>query len=312
MSVETAVTGDLLPEGADREDKLALPCLGPLMQRPEVYAPGVEQFWTDPHIAKSMLKAHLDPTHDAASRRPKMIDRTVGWLVDHLGLAPGTRLLDLGCGPGLYAQRLARRGVAVTGVDFSANSLAYARAEAAEAELPIKYLCQDYRHLAFKSDFDVAMMIYYDLGALSGQDRGIVLDRVYQALRPGGRFVFDVLTCEGRRRARRKPGWQVSQGGFWRPGPHLVLTDVHRYPEDRAELDQYIVIDESGRYAVYRVWSSYFDAAAVESLVTAHGFVLEGLWSDLMGSPLTTGASNQGLGVVARRPSYSDRSMPKM
>jgi len=309
--MKTRVTGSLLLADANRQVKLALPCLEPLTQRPELYAPGVEQFWTDPHIAGSMLTAHLDPTHDAASRRPKTIERTVRWLVGHLGLSPGTRLLDLGCGPGLYAERLARCGLRVTGVDFSANSLAYARAQAAEAELPIKYVCQDYRSLAFKSDFDVAQMIYYDLGALSGQDRDIVLDRVYQALRPGGRFVFDVLTFEGRRRARPKPGWQVSQGGFWRPGPHLVLTDVHRYPEDRAELDQYTVIDESGRYAAYRVWTSYFDAAAVESLVAAHGFVLEGLWSDLMGSPLT-GGSSQGLGVVVRRPSYSDRSMPKM
>jgi len=71
------------------------------------------------------------------------------------------------------------------------------------------------------------------------------------------------------------------------------------------------VIDESGRYAVYRVWTSYFDVAAVEALVAAHGFVLEGLWSDLMGTPLT-GGSSQGLGVVARRPSYSDRSIPKI
>jgi SAM-dependent methyltransferase len=311
MKVKAAVNGSLLPAGTEQGGTLALPSLLPLMQRPDLYAPGVEQFWTDPHIAKSMLKAHLDPAHDAASRRPRTIDRTVQWLIDQLQLAPGSRVLDLGCGPGLYAERMARRGLAVTGVDFSDSSLAYARAQADEAGLPIEYICQDYRRLDLDAEFDVAMMIYYDLGALSAQDRSIVLDRVYRALRPGGKFVFDVLTLYGRRRSRSEPGWQVSTGGFWRPGPHLVLTDVHRYPEDRAELDQYIVVDEAGEYAVYRVWSSYFDAAAVESLVTAHGFVLDGLWSDLMGSPLT-GGSSQGLGVVARRPSYSDRSIPKI
>ncbi len=44
-----------------------------------------------------------------------------------LGLGPGSRVLDLGCGPGLYAVRLARRGVRVLGVDASARSLAHAR-----------------------------------------------------------------------------------------------------------------------------------------------------------------------------------------
>jgi SAM-dependent methyltransferase len=48
---------------------------------------------------------------DAASRRPDTIDRSVDWLSNHLNLRRGGRVLDLGCGPGLYAERLAGPGM---------------------------------------------------------------------------------------------------------------------------------------------------------------------------------------------------------
>jgi hypothetical protein len=67
-----------------------------LQEKPSLFAPGEAQFWTDPHIARQMLAAHLNPNSDAASRRPETIERSVAWIVQTLGLKPGDRALDLG------------------------------------------------------------------------------------------------------------------------------------------------------------------------------------------------------------------------
>lgn len=300
MSGDDPLRGTVISTGRANQQRLDFAGLAPATRRPDPYAPGVALFWDDPHISQSMLKAHLDPAHDAASRRAATIEQTVAWLVEQLDLRAGADVLDLGCGPGLYAQRLAKRGMRVTGVDYSRSSIAYARDQAAASGLDIEYRYQDYRELADRSAFDVAMLIYYDLGALSAVDCDTVIDNIHRALRPGGRFVFDVLTLAGRRRARRKPGWQVSQAGFWRPEPHLVITDVYRYPQHRAELDQYVVVDSTGEYAVYRVWSTYYDVAAVQALLARHDFVVEGIWADLTGTALG-GKEPHGLGVIARR-----------
>ena len=91
-----------------------------------------------------MLAAHLDPTNDLASRRPETIDRSVDWLMQTLNLESGDALLDLGCGPGLYASRFARKGVQVTGVDYSRRSIDYAVAYAQEHDLDICYRYQNY------------------------------------------------------------------------------------------------------------------------------------------------------------------------
>jgi 2-polyprenyl-3-methyl-5-hydroxy-6-metoxy-1,4-benzoquinol methylase len=151
-------------------------------RRPSLFAPHDVPFWDDPYISQQMLVAHLDPTTDAASRRPDTIDRTVEWLVSALPLAPGQKVLDLGCGPGLYCTRLSQRGLAVTGMDISANSIAYARRQADENQLPVEYVCRDYLSLDAVDEFDAVLLIYYDFGVLSNEHRDDLLRRIRRAL----------------------------------------------------------------------------------------------------------------------------------
>jgi 2-polyprenyl-3-methyl-5-hydroxy-6-metoxy-1,4-benzoquinol methylase len=65
-----------------------------------------------------MLEAHLDQTHDGASRRNAEIEKTVRHLITSGFLKTGGRVLDLGCGLGLYSSTLCLEGVKVTGRPF--------------------------------------------------------------------------------------------------------------------------------------------------------------------------------------------------
>jgi cyclopropane fatty-acyl-phospholipid synthase-like methyltransferase len=89
--------------------------------------------WTDAHVSEQMLRYHLDPTVDTSSRRPQAIDAAIAWTTERFALGPGASILDLGRGPGLYTARWAAVAADVTGVDFSARSIAYAR-QAAEPD----------------------------------------------------------------------------------------------------------------------------------------------------------------------------------
>ena len=125
-----------------------------LQEKPAPFTPGEPLFWDDPHISAQMLKAHLDPDNDLASRRPQTIQRSVDWLIATLGLQAGDAVLDLGCGPGLYAARLAERGLRVTGVDYSHRSIDYAIQYAREHDLDIRYRYQDYLTLEDEGQYD--------------------------------------------------------------------------------------------------------------------------------------------------------------
>lgn len=59
------------------------------LQKPEPFTTGEELFWDDPHISKGMLEAHLNPTIDAASRRPVTIENTVKNLCETMNLKSG-------------------------------------------------------------------------------------------------------------------------------------------------------------------------------------------------------------------------------
>ena len=146
-----------------------------LQKKPDPFTPGEPLFWDDPYISFQMLKAHLDPDTDAASRRPDVIDRSVAWLIQQLGLQPGDSILDLGCGPGLYASRFARAGLQVTGVDYSHRSIGYAINYSQENNLEIAYRYQNYLELEDENHYDAAFLIYGDFCPLNPRQRSLLL-----------------------------------------------------------------------------------------------------------------------------------------
>lgn len=270
-----------------------------LSQPPSVFEPGEPLFWDDPHISKGMLEAHLSPDTEAASRHPDTIDAIVRWLVSTLGLKPGDSVIDLGCGPGLYAERLARAGLRVVGVDYSRRSIGYARESAAKQGLDIEYHYQNYLTLDRDSEFDAALLIYGDFCPLSPDNRDSLLRRVHRALKPGGRFVFDVTTRKHRARVGEKNNWYVTESGFWKPGPHLVLEEGFDYLDQDIHLDQYIVIEPGGRVTVYRNWFQDYTPATIIPVVEQQGFRVQGYWNDLAGTPYTP--DTEWIGLVVER-----------
>ena len=119
-------------------------------QKPKVYEKGDSVMWTDKHISKQLLGFHLNPEIDAASRTPDSINDTVEFILKCYNKSP-MNILDLGCGPGIYSEKLTEKGHHVTGVDFSENSISYARAQAIKKNLKINYVCKDYLELDYES-----------------------------------------------------------------------------------------------------------------------------------------------------------------
>ncbi len=101
-------------------------------------------------------------------------------VVELLAPRPGERILDLGCGDGDLTQVLVDAGCRVVGVDASAAQIGAARRRGLEAQV------MDGEALCFEAEFD-AVFSNAALHWMKRPDR--VLDGVWRALRPGGRFV---------------------------------------------------------------------------------------------------------------------------
>jgi len=268
-----------------------------LQQKPAPFSPGKPRFWDDPHISKQMLLAHLDPNTSAASRPPETIAHSVRWLVDVLELHPGDRVLDLGCGPGLYTARLAERGLQVTGLDYSRRSIDYAIQHARQNNLNITYRYQDYLTLTDEALYDAVLLISGDFCPLPPEQRARLLKNVHRALQAGGHFALDVTTREHRKFNSLGNRWYVAESGFWKAASHLVLEQGFDYPEELIYLNQYIVVEADGTISVYRNWFQDFTPERLTAELERGGFTVQSLWGDLTGRLYTEGA--EWIGVVA-------------
>jgi SAM-dependent methyltransferase len=107
--------------------------------------------------------------------------------------SPARTLLDLGCGTGNHALRLAQRGFTVTGVDRSSEMLDIAREKSEDTGLDCTFIQSDIRTFKSKQKYDVVIMMFAVLGYLTeNADLQKALETVRDHLNPGGLFICDV------------------------------------------------------------------------------------------------------------------------
>lgn len=253
-----------------------------LQSTPSPYETTGIAFWDDEHISQSMLAAHLAPEADGASRRHAFISESAGWIASLP--APGAALLDLGCGPGLYATQFAERGLRVTGMDFSRRSIAYATQAAGQSGRHIQYLYQDYLTMDYQNAFDIITLIYCDFGALPPDKRRVLLQKIVAALKPGGLFLMDAFTPRQYAGFKDDVGATFKQQGFWRPEPYLCIKRNKRY-DAGLFLEQYFVLTEREQQS-YLLWNQAYTQPNLAAELHPAGFQSIQYYADAAGSPM--------------------------
>jgi SAM-dependent methyltransferase len=247
-----------------------------------------------------MLAYHLDPDVDLASRNAAFIDRSVQWICQRLEVGPQTRVADFGCGPGLYAARLARNRARVTAIDFSERSIRHARAAAAQEGLAIHFEHQDYLEFEPEGRFQLVLMIMCDFCVLGPDRRRALLQKFHRILEPGGTLLLDVNSLAAfSRRAEGASYEEGLLGGFWSPERYYGFLNTFKYEPERVVLDRYTIV-ERGRTRSFYNWFQHFSTEALEQELTAAGLEVDAFFGDVAGAPLDPAADV--LAVVARRP----------
>lgn len=257
-----------------------------------------EALWTDPHVARQMLALHLDPDGDLASRNHETIRKSVRWLEGRFGLSRGRRILDLGCGPGLYANPLSQLGADVTGVDFSASSLAHAEGESRERGGAGRFLVGNYLELELAETFDLVMLIYGDFCALSPSQRRRLLDATRGWLAPGGLLVFDVFSTALFDEVDEEARYSFEpKGGFWSPDCHFHFLTRFKYEADALYLDRHAVV-EAGRSREIFNWIQCYDPETLSRELHESGWEVVEVLGSLAGGDFDP--ARQDFAVVAR------------
>lgn len=238
---------------------------------PRPWSEGEKIPWNDPDFSRRMLKEHLTQKHDAASRRTPVIRKHVDWI--HRSILGGrhSRVLDLGCGPGLYSSRLATLGHACRGIDFSPASIAYATDHAPKG---CSFILGDVRSADFGSEYDLVMLTYGEFNVFRISDARKIVRKAWNALKPGGRLLLEISTYDGIEQIGNQPStWYSSPSGLFSDEPHLCLMESFWDEKQSVTIERYLIVDAaSGNVTRYASASQAYTQSSIKSLLKEGGF----------------------------------------
>ena len=230
--------------------------------------------WHDPEFSRRMLAEHLTQRHDAASRRFDKIDRHVAWIHRELLKGAPSRILDLGCGPGLYTSRLAGLGHECVGIDISPASVAYAAAQADENGLRCSYALRDMRTADYGSGYGLVMLVFGEFNVFRRRDARAILEKAHAALSPGGALLLEPHSFAAvREMGERGAHWYSASGGVFSDQPYLCLRESFWHPDHAAATERYYVIDaRTGGVTGYAASMRAYTDAEYRALLAECGF----------------------------------------
>ena len=253
---------------------------------PEPWAEGDNIPWHEPGFSRRMLREHLTQSHDLASRRSEKIDTHVDWIHGEVLSGNSTRILDLGCGPGLYASRLARLGHRCVGIDFSPASIEYARERAVEGALDCEYIHADIRSAEYGYGYGLAMLIFGEFNVLKPSDAARILRKAHDALEAGGILLLEAHTNEAIEEFGQRPAsWYASESGLFSDAPHLCLQENYWDAGVGAITRRYFIIDSaSGEVTRYAQSMKAYTEEQYRAVLEEAGFADVRFHASLIGS----------------------------
>ncbi len=242
------------------------------------------ELWADEHTSKKMLEYHLNESIDVSSRNIDFINKSTEWIVTHFNLNSSSTLIDFGCGPGLYTSRFAEKKINVTGIDFSKNSIEYAKQTATDNKLHINYINSNYLEFESHNKFDLITMIMCDFCALSPQQRKLMLNKFKSLLTADGSILLDVYSLNFYNSRQEGSLYELNQmSNFWSAADYYSFQNTFKYDEEKVILDKYTVIEESRQRVIYN-WLQFFSLDSLKNEFAENGLEITEVFSDVSGS----------------------------
>ncbi len=274
-------------------NKIDMQILKNFITKPKIFEKSTDKFWDDEHISKQMLKLHLSPQVEAASKTKKTIEAETNFIIKWTNMNADKTVLDLGCGPGLYVKQFAETKAKVIGIDLSDSSIKYANEHIKSNYKNIEFLKMNYLDINFKKSFNIATLIFYDFCALSTDDQEILLTKINESLKDDGVFIFDAVS------ENKKPSVSTSvsvyEGGFWSPKSYIEIVNIFMYENPKTEGNQYTIIDEDGVIKVIRIYHRLFGLMEITKLLNEYNFKIEKVYKNLKGEALNEGSETYGI-----------------
>lgn len=218
---------------------------------------------------------------------PERTAAETAFIAGELALPERGEVLDLACGYGRHAIGMARLGYRVTGLDFNPRYLEIAAADAAAAGVAVTWRASDMRAIGAERAFDGVYSFFTSFGYFEDDDNEKVLAGVARALRPGGRFLLDMVNRDWILTHPQQRTWTQRDDGA------LLMEETSLDLADSRVISRQILTDPKGGAQVTKQFSlRTYTCAELSALLRRHGFQAR----EVLG-----GAGREPYGVESRR-----------
>ncbi len=128
------------------------------------------------------------------TRTQQETNAQIKYYLKKLNLKSGSKFLDCPCGIGRISIPMAKKGIKVTGVDITQSYLDEINRKNKRLKVPIETIHSDMRRISFENKFDAAGNLWTSFGYFEKKsDDLLVLKKMYKAIKPGGKFLLEVI-----------------------------------------------------------------------------------------------------------------------
>lgn len=241
-------------------------------------------FYGDGYIAEHSIVLSAEQTQ-----------REARFLARRMHLRRGSRVLDLACGYGRHTVALARRGLAMTGLDLNSFLLNAAKADAKRANVEVRWVKHDMRAIPFENEFHAVLSLFTSFGSLNTDaEHQEVVNQVAKALRRGGRFVLDVMNRDRAMRTYQTRVWREAGNGL------TILSEL-RFDFVRGRNHEHRTrVWKTGKREEFDITVRMFTLPELIAMCERAGLCYEASYGDYTGKPVSLTSDRYIL--ITRRP----------
>ncbi|QUX20066.1 class I SAM-dependent methyltransferase (plasmid) [Staphylococcus haemolyticus] len=258
------------------------------MDNPSEFEDNGNNIWTESRISDIIFDSHFNPEVYGGSKGNVFINETISFIKTIAPINKYKKILDLGCGPGLYSLELSKMGYDVLGVDYSQKSIDYARKQNQITQMDTKYIVEDILKFRPSDRYDVCLLIYRIFCNFSESDRKLLLNNIYNSLNEGGLLLLDVPSVNEYDQYLDINVWEYSEQKY------INLISIKKYPR-HILLKKSVFIFKDNKILDFYDWIKHFTLNEISLELEASGFKVLHVYEDVNGTQIHQDSNNLAL-----------------
>jgi len=241
-------------------------------------------------------------------------NKEVDFYIKAAELDASDEILDLACGHGRHSIELAKRGFAhVTGSDYSDVFISKAVIDAKQADVKVSFVQGDMKELPYTNEFDVVLLLFTAFGYFDDKTNRDVLRQIYDSLKPGGRFLIDVVSAEAVIRRFKREGVLDNETSTPKIARQVEMSghltdETEWFDYDIQVLHSHREWHDDGKKKEYDYYLHVYTMQQYEQMLTNAGFSIDDTWGDTDGNPFNGEDDKSRTIILARKNESSERA----